>query len=36
MEEERIIDPAADETEVLIETSIRPRRLDEYLGQEAV
>jgi Holliday junction DNA helicase RuvB len=34
--EERIIDPAADEAEALIETSIRPRRLDEYLGQEAV
>ena len=36
MEEERIIDPAAYEAETLIETSIRPRRLDEYLGQEAV
>lgn len=34
--EQRIIDPAADDAEDLIETSIRPRRLDEYLGQEAV
>ena len=34
--EERVIDPTADDEEVLIETGIRPRSLDEYLGQEAV
>jgi Holliday junction DNA helicase RuvB len=34
--EERIIDPTSIDSEALIEASIRPRRLDEYLGQEAV
>ncbi len=37
MSEERILDPeAAAETEALIEASIRPTHLGEYLGQEAV
>ena len=36
MTEDRIIAPAATREDEAIEASIRPRRLDEYLGQQPV
>ena len=36
MEPERVISPIATNDEALLEASIRPKRLDEYLGQVAV
>ena len=36
MDEARIVSPAATREEDAIEASIRPKRLDEYLGQVPV
>ena len=36
MTEDRVIAPAASGEDEVVEASIRPQRLDEYLGQQAV
>ena len=36
MGEERVIDPAETREEAALEATIRPRRLDDYLGQQPV
>ena len=36
MSEERIIDPTESRDEAAIEATIRPKKLDDYLGQQPV